>query len=112
MDKRNERRSYGQSEMPDLISYLVAAGKIYGKGPVELDGLVYMLTNGDIDFDNWIIRRNEVLFDLYEKYRSNSFPNDFRMNSHGIYAPKDEEYVLSKERQNKWSTRMPRRNVT
>lgn len=104
MDKRNERRSYGQSEMPDLISYLVAAGKIYGKGPVELDGLVYMLTNGDIDFDNWIIRRNEVLFDLYEKYRSNSFPNDFRMNSHGIYAPKDEEYVLSKERQNKWST--------
>ncbi len=104
MDKRNnERRSFSQNEISDLLKYLIEAGTIYGKGQIELDGLTYAMTNGEIDFDNWIFRRNEVLFELYEKYKSQSFPNGFRMNGLGIYAPKDEEYVLSRERQNRWN---------
>ena len=106
MDKRKEtvRRNYSQNELGDLIRYLNAAGVVYGKAPVELEGLTYYLNHGEFDFDNWILRRNEILFDLYEKYKSNSFNEGFKMSENGVYHPREEDYVISKERQNRWMT--------
>lgn len=76
--------------------YILKAAKLYGLGNVEIEALTNHL-NGSMPND-FIRRRTDSLFRLYDIYSQDENPERIKMNSEGIVDLNDYSFEISKRR--------------
>lgn len=84
--------------MPKLskTEYILKAAKLYGLGEFEIDALKNHL-NGSMPND-YIVRRNEALFRLYDIYNSKEYNEHIDPDENGIINLNDYSFEISKRR--------------
>lgn len=84
--------------MPKLSKqeFILRAAKLYGLGEVEIGALEAHL-NGSMP-NEFIVRRTEALFRLYEVYKSNEFNEKFGTDENGVINLNDYSFEISKRR--------------
>lgn len=76
--------------------YILKAAKLYGLGEIEIEALEAHL-NGSMPND-FIARRTEALFRLYDIYKSNEFNDKFDTDENGIINLNDYSFEISRRR--------------
>lgn len=76
--------------------FILKAAKLYGLGEVEIGALESHL-DGSMPND-FIVRRAEALFRLYETYKTNNYSDKFDKNENGIINLNNYSFEISKRR--------------
>lgn len=76
--------------------YIIEAAKLYGLSEIEIDALESHLSGRQPN--EYIVRRNQFLFRLYEVYRSKEYNDQIDTDENGIINLNDYSFEVSKRR--------------